>query len=254
MRTYLPHRRKSFRTAGGGGFPTTSLVSFWPMDEGGTGNAIDSYASNDLTSNNSVGFKTSDGPDSNANVRAFTAASSMSFTRADDGTFDAGTGDFSWSMWVRLPTGVANNSQHPVFTKKQNGNPSNAGYEFVLTAKVSLDEYNVTTNASSISDGTTEVAFSTATISGTAINQWVHLIFVVDRTADTMALYVDDTLHESVDISSVTGSLDNSEQLEIGERISDYSGIDAAMCGFWSKALDASERTALYNGGSFFEP
>jgi len=252
MITYLPHRRKAFQPSGGG-FPTDQLVSFWPLNES-SGNALDTHGSNDLTDNNTVGSKTSDGPDGDATVRAFTAASSEFFNRADDGTFDAGTSDFTWSIWVRLPTGVANNSIHPIITKRLNGNPVNAGYEFALTAKVTAGRYDVSTSASSISDSSNERAFTTSAIAGTSINQWIHLIFSVDRTADTMALYVDNALHESVDISAVTGSLDNDQAFDLGERLSTFSGMDATHAGFWTKALDSGERTTLYNGGSLLAP
>lgn len=234
-------------------FPSDSLISFWELDEL-NGNAIDVFSSNDLTDNNLVGSGATEGPTTNGFFRTFEASESQSFTRADDGTFDVGTGDFSWSAWVKLPSTVANNSNHPIIVKRANGNPANAGYELALIAKVTNNDYELDTTGSSISNGTTEVAFTTATIANTNMDQWVHLIFIVDRTANTMELYVDNVLHESVNISTVTGSLDNSDQFEIGERISTYSGAHISHVGFWKKALEETERKSLYNGGSPFSP
>ena len=49
--------RKKANAGSGATFPTDQLVAFWPLDEA-SGDAVDSYGSNDLTENGTVSATT----------------------------------------------------------------------------------------------------------------------------------------------------------------------------------------------------
>lgn len=100
MQIYLPHRRAQFRGGGGSVVSTTDLVSFWKLDEA-SGTRYDSFGSNDLTDNNTVGQGTSitDGPYST--VADFVHANSEYLSKSHNSGLSP-TGSMTLTGWFKI--------------------------------------------------------------------------------------------------------------------------------------------------------
>jgi hypothetical protein len=243
---------RSYSGGGGSGFPLTSLVGFYKLDES-SGDALDSSGnSRTFTENGTVASTTGTIGGETVNVRTLDKPAGKYFSRTDDADFDVGDGeDFTISFWAKVSSSMGNFNSGGIFSKRNAVGASDAGYSIDLR-KVNSDT-QVRYNA--VCDGTTTVGDS-ATSTGVATDAWAHYMMVF--TADsTLVTYVNNAQYDSEDVSSVTGSLANSIDSYIGRRAYNSGGdiiADVTHLGFWKKALDSSERTALYNSGKVLAP
>ncbi len=109
------------------------------------------------------------------------------------------TSNFTIEAWVRGVDGM-------LICKKGSGSYSLSGAGYSLTS--SGPKFRV-----SLHDGTHTV---NAAVGAIMDSDWHYWVLVVDRTNNEMRCYTDGTLLQTIDISSITGSLDNSEDLEVG--------------------------------------
>ncbi len=79
----------------------TGLVSFWNLDEV-SGTRADSHGSNTLTDNNTVTAVQNAVPPPKGTAAYFTGANAEYLRRADNSSLRTGTGNFTWSCWVRF--------------------------------------------------------------------------------------------------------------------------------------------------------
>ncbi len=148
----------------------------------------------------------------------------------DGSGLDFGTGDFSISMWIKTSSG----SPMRLVNKRD---ASNIGYE-------------ITTNASGLlragigdSSGYTEAL-------GGSINDnaWHHVAITYDRGGN-VSLYVDAGTPSTTDISSYSGSLDNSEPFKIGRYRTAASYFQGAIddVKLFNRVLSDEDIAALYS-------
>ena len=240
-------------SSGGSTFPSTSLVAFYKLDESSGADAADSSGNGyDFSDNGTVASTTGSIGGETVNVRTLDRPAGKYFSLADDANFDVGDGeDFTISFWAKLSSSMGNYDTGGIFSKRHNVLASDAGYQICLR-KVNSTTY-VRYNA--VCDGTTTLGDSN-TDTGIATDAWAHYMMVFTADA-TLITYVNNAQYSSVDVSSVTGSLANAKDNYIGQLAYNNNGsiiADVTHLGFWKKALDSSERTALYNGGKVLAP
>jgi hypothetical protein len=214
---------------------TTSLVSYWNLDEA-SGTRVDSFDANDLTDNNTVTQATG----KVGNAAQFTRANSEYLSHADNASLSTGDIDFTIACWVYLDSkpgdmGIVIQStatSRGYALKWENGN---ALYEFFVG------------NGSSGIIGDIE-----ATTFGTpATGVWHFVVAWHDSVNNTVNIQVDNGTVDSTSTSGAAG--DSTADFNIGANASGtvqfFDGrIDEV--GFWKKVLSSQERTDLYNGGS----
>ena len=222
------------------------------MDES-SGDALDSSGnSKTFTENGTVASTTGTIGGETVDVRTLDRPAGEYFSRADDADFDVGDGnDFTISFWAAASSSMGNYNSGGIFSKRNAVGASDAGYSIDLR-KVNSDTY---IRYNGVSDGTTTVGDSNSS-TGIATDTFAHYIMVFTADA-TVVTFVNNVQYSSEDVSSVTGSLANSIDSYIGQRAYNSNGdiiADVTHLGFWSKALDANERTALYNSGKVLAP
>ena len=240
--------------AGGGStFPSTSLVGFYKLGEASGADALDSGGNGRTFSDNgTVAATTGTIGGETVNVRKLDRPAGKYFSRTNDANFDVGDGeDFTISFWAKVSSSMGNYDTGGIFSKRHNVTASDAGYQICLK-KANSTTY-VRYNA--VCDGTTTLGDSN-TDTGIATDAWGHYMMVFTADA-TLITYVNNAQYSSVDVSSVTGSLANAKDNYIGQLAYNNNGsiiADVTHLGFWKKALDATERTALYNSGKVLAP
>ncbi len=245
---------RSYSGGGGGGstFPSTSLVAFYKLDES-SGDALDSSGnSKTFTETGTVAATTGTIGGETVNVRTLDRPAGEYFSRTDDADFDVADGeDFTIAFWAKVSSSMGNYNTGGIFSKRHNVTASDAGYQICLR-NVNGDT-RVRYNA--VCDGTTTVGDSD-TDTGFATDVWGHYMMVFTADA-TLVTYVNNVQYDSEDVSSVTGSLANAKNNYIGQLAHNSNGsiiADVTHLGFWSIALNSSERTALYNSGKVLAP
>jgi hypothetical protein len=246
---------KSYSDVSGGGstFPSTSLVGFYKLGEASGVDAADSSGNGyDFSDNGTVASTTGTIGGETVNVRTLDRPAGKYFSLSDTGAFDVGDGeDFTISFWAKVSSSMGNYDTGGIFSKRHNVTASDAGYQICLK-KANSTTY-VRYNA--VCDGTTTLGDSN-TDAGIATDAWAHYMMVFTADA-TLITYVNNAQYSSVDVSSVTGALTNTKDNYIGQLAYNNNGsiiADVTHLGFWKKALDSSERTALYNSGKVLAP
>merc|ERR550534_370940 len=83
---------------------------------------------------------------------------------------------------------------------------------------------------------------------GQLIGQWVHYVVVFDRKQQKVFVYVNGTKQSTwLDISKVTGSIDNDRSLEFGKIHGWTTNGTIDEYRLYRKALDSNEVNAIYN-------
>jgi hypothetical protein len=119
-----------------------------------------------------------------------------------DGSLDFGTGSFSYSVWVYVTSSAG---QYDMSWFKGGSSAATIGYDF---------ELGTSAWAVNIADGSTTHSVYLDDESS-YLNQWVHLVGVVDRGTNLFSAYVNGTPYNSVDITSL-GSVSNNYSATIG--------------------------------------
>jgi hypothetical protein len=173
-------------------------------------------------------------------------------TAGDQPELNVGTNSFSISSWIKTDgNGVSNDI---ILSKSAGPGTSNEGYFIDIDSCSGADgklEFH-------ISDGSSEVKQTSGIITNLCDDTWKHIVYVFDRSTNEASRYVDGVIvsGDPVDISSVTGLLDSSDQFCIGNLGTncDYSTtyfdglIDEVA--IWQRALSAQEVSDIYNLGS----
>ena len=241
------------QTIASSSFPSTNLVAFYKLDESSGADALDSSGNGyTFSDNGTVASTTGTIGGETVNVRSLDRPAGKYFSLADTAAFDVNDGeDFTISFWAKLSSSMGNFNTGGVFSKRNAVGASDAGYSIDLR-RVNSDVY---IRYNGVSDGTTTVGDTNAD-TGIATDTFAHYMMVFTADA-TLITYVNNAQYSSVDASSVTGSLANSMPNYIGQRAYNSQGdiiADVTHVGFWKKALDATERTALYNSGKVLAP
>lgn len=216
---------------------TDQLVAFWALEEA-SGSRHDSWGSETLTSNNSVGQQTG----KIDHCAHFTAASSQYLSHADDANLGVGGTDFSFAFWMYMDSA----SNVVLISKEDDTTPLleyrigwNGSTAYIQVANAAGSGWNTILYESSFG------AMSTAT--------WYWVYCEWDNTALKAGICIN------------AGTLDQSAAFANGPTRHDgiflmgayNSGAPAAFMdgrldevGFWKRKLTSAERTQLYNGGA----
>jgi hypothetical protein len=208
-------------------------VGYWKLDEGSGATRNDSTANaNHLTDHNTVGSSAG----KIGNAADFVAASSRYLTAADAAAFQMGTGtDFSYAAWIK-------------FTDTTSGQyflaygTATAGYSFRKSA--TLGKLVVLLGANSTNN---TFASNTAWNDG----NW-HLVIVTVVRSGSMTIYVDNNADGNVSVAALNGfSVNSAVGFQLGA-LNAGSFLSGSLdeVGLWNRIIDATERSALWNGGA----
>jgi hypothetical protein len=230
---YVPHRRKAFQTAVGGGSSSllTDLVGYWKLDEA-SGTRNDSVGTSHLTDNNTV----TQAAGKQGNSAQFTASSSEYLSCTDNATLSlASDTSFTIALWA-YGDSFAN---FPALFQKGafNGN----GDEYILYWHASFSTWRfLVGNGSSF--GTVEWSSAPAT------STWYFIVCWHDAAANTINIQVNDGT--TVSAAWTGGTQDTTSPLHIGRGGTSYWNGRIDEVGFWKRVLTSAERTALYNSSN----
>jgi hypothetical protein len=204
---------------------TTGIQSYWKMDES-SGNAADSVGSSDLTNTN---VTYSSGKINNASVYN---GSSAVLSSSDV------SGSDSWTANLWINVSVKQGSY--ILSKDGSGNRA-----FVINmggdGTIEVDAWN-----------SSETQYSAYEVGYLSTGTWYMITAVWDSSAETLSLYADTTLLNSV---SITGTAENnsSSAFYVGGHPAGgdnwYDGYVDEV-GYWDRALNGSEIDDLYNSGA----
>jgi len=195
----------------------TNLVSYYSLD----GNSNDSVGSNNGTDTDII-YSTANGKINQG--AGFNGTTSKVILPLVSTAVD----NVSLTSWVKLD----NLSQNTYIFYNGNGNSS--GYGFYISDGFGNAGHNLCGLIGGVSFGNTGVAFASTGV-------WYHIAMV--RTNGSWQLYLN-----SVPAGSTFTNTPNVP--DTGGRIGDTSFSGAIdECGFWNRALSATEITQLYNNG-----
>lgn len=190
-------------------------IAWWKFDEGVGTTVYDSSPSQlngNLTSGTSPTWISEDQCISGKCLNS----SYNSHYRISDNKVNFGTGSFSINMWVKPQSYTYPRTLFPL---KKGSAPyaSGLGHEGWSIN----DGYSANGSTIVINDGTNKVRtvlnFDTNSRPPDFLNKWTHLVYVFDRTINQVSVYVNGVKQSNtVDISSVTGSVNTSDNLYVG--------------------------------------
>ena len=209
-----------------------------------SGTRGDSHGSNDLTDNNTVGFGT--GIISNAADFEATNSEYLSITDAAQTGLDLGSGgtDFSISLWANFES-LPGSGTYRTFFWKWNSGTNNRQYILDLTNASGTYKSAVLLSSNGLAGAYSDESVSLGSLSTAT---WYHIVYVYDASAGTLAVYLNNSLagtHTGTPTSIFNGNADfwiaNGQGFQDG--LLDEIGV-------WSKALDTTEISQLYNSGA----
>lgn len=217
---------------------TTSLVSYWKLDES-SGNPQDSHGSNHGTLNGSVAY----GSGKLNNCAQFTGGY-LDFGQTASLRFTGATA-FTFSFWIKTNTAenafffgegdIDTNGAGTVFNWSSALSTAKVRFQFVSTVGggISLD------SAAQIKDG-----------------NWHHVVVTYDGSTNGTGLkmYIDGTLDATgTGTGNITGTFHNAnDEFIIGSREGGNQPVTAHIdeAGVWSRELTSGEVTTLYGAGT----
>lgn len=212
------------------------LVSSWRLQEA-SGVAVDSYGTNTLTNNNSVG--TTAGPGS-FQARSFVSASSQYLSVADNASLSMGTGvPFALAGWVKFTTTTGN----PGIAGKWNGGTSQREYLVSLLSSAPRIIADVSTDGSSGNDK----SVGATTFGNVTTGVWYFVYAQCDLTNVGVSLNAG-----PLDTTACTQAFDGTAAFELGAFAGAANFLNGALAlwALWKRTLTAAERTQLFNGGN----
>lgn len=217
------------------GTMTTSLTSYWPLNETG-GNRSDSFASETLTDRNTV----LSGTGKVSNAGDFESGSSEFLERTDDATLSTGDIDFTVGAWVNLESTGADR----VIVSKSAALASAGEYELFFNNSTTRFNFNLLN-----SSGSTVCTVADTTVVSTST--WYYVVGWHDATANNCYIQVNNNTASSAPESGTVS--DTAANFRIGARYTTeqlfFDGLIDEV-GFWKKVLSSTERTDLYNSGN----
>ncbi len=204
------------------------LTVYYPLS-----NVNDSVGGLTLTNNNTVTFSAG----KIGNAANFVAASAQGLFRADNAAFQFGTGNFSFSFWIKLGT-VTADSVPMGYGKPQSGE---AGFMVICPT--------ASTIGVAMSDGVTGKERDSGTNIADAA---FHLIVATFTRAGNLQVYLDNVAETALDITAASGSVNNANGFSIGRNYDAGHPFDGSVdeLGLWNRVLTGAEISALWNSGA----
>ncbi len=220
------------------------LVGYWKLDDG-SGTAAEDSSGNGNPGALS-GAPAWQGP-SGCRVASCLVldGSDDSIFVADSASLDFGTSSFSASAWAYHTNYVYPRTTFAIAKTTSCYSGGAVGFDFG-------HGYLSTGTEFCLNDGTHQVYTTMAFDSGYRptdfANQWVHLVYVFDRVSGKFKAYVNGAKQSNEgDISSVTGSINNVNNLAIGTLYGWYVQASIDDIRLYNRALSAAEVAAMYN-------
>jgi Tfp pilus assembly protein PilV len=228
--------------------PATNLIGYWKFDEASSTTGYDFSTTN---ATGTVGANVSRASSSFGLSLNFPGTGSPTFSVPDNNTFDFGTSSFSVAMW-----GYYRDFTNPKawFMLKKSGtcylgsSPGwDIGHGYTATGIriCYTDGTNLVTNAT--------VTFDTGFQPTDLMNQWVHLVVVFDKSANSVKFYVNGKKQTNeYNIAAVTGSVNNSSSLTMGSMYGWQTDAKMDELRVYNGALSADDVFDLYRATPFF--
>src|SRR3990170_462556 len=224
---------------------TTSLVSYWTMNEASAGagavSRADSFGSETLTDNattpSATGIK--------GNAINPVAANSEYLSHADSAALSTGAFSFSLSTWVKLTSLPGVGTNRWIATKYTDATHA----EYVLginnsggTIRFMFQVFN--------SGGTLIGSILANNFGAPTTGVWYNVVASYDNPGATANIGVNKGTATWVAFPAAKPPADTTAVFQIGAIIG-VQFLDGAIdeVGFWKKALSTQERTDLYDGG-----
>lgn len=207
-----------------------NLISHWTFDES-SGNATDSHGSNNLTNVASVTYTS--GKINNCADLERSSSQYFEITDASQSGLDI-SNDMSVSFWMNAETMIGT-----IFNKyAATGNQRS--YQFNLNS--GTWEFVVSGNGSSTAQ-TTGLTHSMST------GSWYFIVVTYDASAGDVVVYQNGTILDSETITA-TNPYNGTAPFRIGNQHTTnyYDGLLDEVS-IWSRVLDSTEVSDLYNGG-----
>jgi RHS repeat-associated protein len=206
---------------------TTGLAAWWSLDET-SGTRQDSYGTNDLTDNNTVGY----GQGVQGNAASVAPANLERLSIPDNASISTGNIDFTLVAHVYLnnTTGtftIVDKSNNTNTTDYRLGHNAGTGFRFrVGSGSAYVDSGAVTANT------------------------WHSVIAWHDAAHDTLNIQVDNGTVNTVPFA--TGTTDSTNPVSIGAYPNGTYGLDGRVdeVSLYKRVLTADERAWLYNNGT----
>ena len=217
----------------------SGLVAYWKLNEASNTAAADSAGSNTGTISGNYTWTT-------GRINNALSLSGGSMSAASAASLNFGTGSFSVEMW-----GKYRDFTYPkawFMIKKSNvcytaGSP---GWDVGHT-------YNENGIVVCLSDGTANtgnagITFDPGFRPSEMVNKWVHIVIVFDRSADKAKAYVNGAKQTNeLDISAITGSVDNAVALTVGTMYGWSTDGTLDEIKLYNRALSANEVQYAYS-------
>ena len=210
-----------------------TLISYWKLDEAsGTTPMVDSHGTNNLT--NFGGYTSVAGKIGNAPSFDQSGGGQI-LILADNPTIQV-TGDFTWSCWVKNPSGAGNAY---VFGKRgATGNDYSLLYTTDFGNGFQFRVHDGTGTGSAIS------GFMPAA------GAWTHIVCWFDSSDGQTRIRINDTTTHASTTSPALAQTAQGLGMACDGDGNAKLGMVLDEVGFWKRKLTAAEITALYNGGA----
>jgi hypothetical protein len=222
------------------------LVAYWPFEEdapSGDVTAIDwTGRGNDLTSNNSVLSTTG----KVGLGRELVAANSEFLSRASNTDLQFGDGDWTLSAWVYVPDRA--DGEGYVIGKDQSGGRE-VIFSNTVTAATTVNRFTFIVFHT---DGSLISGISNARTKANFVDRWWH--YVIINAAGAVTQYLNGVSEGTATRAGGKTFIATNTPFNVGRR--SFSGAAGHLTGTvdelakWTRALSASEVSALYNGGT----
>lgn len=234
-------KRLILNFGGGGGYSmdTTSLVSYWRLEEA-SGTRVDAFGSNDLTPTNTP----ANAAGIVGNAVALVTASSQQLVAASNATLQSGNIDHTISAWI-YPT--ANSSSSCIVCKTDVDMASNAaGYEWML---YQVSNTKVRFLVGKGGNGTGTSSSNVTSDVDITLNAWNYVEGFYDAANALVGVVVNGTVKTAAS-TTVPGTSTGSVRIGAIGPGSSYFGGRIDEVSFWKRLLTTGERDYLYNGGA----
>lgn len=212
----------------------TNLQGWWKFNDGSGSGVTDSsiYKRHGVIIGSGYSWITNSYVGSNSSALSLTPSSYVSF-----GTKIHMLGDMSLSIWLKYITNPSNYAG--IFGCYQQGQPGVLLYLDSTNTNITLE----------VSDGTNTAYVGS---NNSITSSWHHFVATVDRTLNTMSMYVDSVFQGTVICSSVGYNESTTQWVVNSRNDGGYNNkgtmyVDDAR--IYSRVLSQADVTALYSAG-----
>ena len=196
-----------------------------------SGDRADSFGSNTLTDNSSVGAATGK---ISGNAADFVRASTDNLSIADNPSLSFGAEDFSFGFWIYV-----NSTANPQYVINKWAASGSREYHILLVSGMKLRmlvSY----------DGGSYTTLNHTTTLSTGTWYWVY---AYHQNGVELGISINNAA--ATTIAHTTGGFDGSSPFEVGMRSSgNYLDARLQQLAVWRAVKSADDRTSIYNGGS----